>query len=304
MKSKLLTKNYLPLFYALIAVFLWGIHGPAGRWLTQNNVDIFFVFSIRLWIGTIIFFIYLLFTNGFSINFKDFITENLKKVLIISFIGLVANTIVFHVSLIYLPGTYVMIIENLSPIFVFGATALIYKIKPKSKEIYALILSLLGIMLIIIGKKDYPELSDTFYIGLFYCILAAITFGGYIFFSTDLMRDYKNDTQAIIRFLFKIFLIAAIVCTPFIFISKGKPETPLQWFWIIEMGIFQSGLAYIFWNLALAHISANTMSLLFMLTIITTSVNEILFLGFRVSLLLVIGCILICYAGYWVSREK
>lgn len=284
-------------FYALLALFLWGIHGPAGRYLAQSNVDMYFVFSARLWIGTIVFFIYLLFNKNFKINWMD----NLKKVLLIAGVGVIANTILFHLTLIYLPGTLVMILENLSPIFVLIATVIFYKIKPTVAEISALILSLIGILLIVLGKGSFPEHSDGFYIGIVLGVLTGLSFGAYIFFSADLVKNFQNDPVRIIRFLFKIFLISSIVCTPFLFTSKSFPSSPLQWFWLSEMGIFQSGLAYLFWNYALVHIKANTASILFLLTIFFTTINEVIFLNLKLNTPLISGALLICFAGYWIT---
>jgi drug/metabolite transporter (DMT)-like permease len=84
-------------------------------------------------------------------------------------------------------------------------------------------------------------------------------------------------------------------------LSKPLPHTPKQWFWLLEMGIMQSGLAYLFWNYALAHIKANTASILFLLTIIFTTINEVLFLGVNLNTYLVAGAIFICFSGYWIT---
>lgn len=283
--------------YAFLALFLWGIHGPAGRYLAQNNVDMYFVFSARLWIGTIVFFIYLLIKKNIKIHWFD----NWKKVLLISGIGIIANTILFHVTLIYLPGTLVMILENLSPVFVLTASIFYFGIKPTLAEIAALILSFLGIFLIIMGKGSFPELSDGFYFGIFLGILTGLTFGAYIFYSAELVQPLKNEPIRIIRFLFKIFLISSIACTPFLLTSKKLPSTRLEWFWLLEMGIFQSGLAYLFWNYALVYIKANTASILFLLTILFTTINEVVFMNLKLNFNLVAGAILISVAGYWIT---
>ncbi len=283
--------------YALLALFLWGIHGPAGRFLAQSNVDMYFVFSARLWIGTIVFFIYLLIKKNTNIHWFD----NWKKVLIISGIGIVANTVLFHLTLIYLPGTFVMILENLSPVFVLIASVIWLGIKPTRAEIMALLLAFTGIFLIILGKGSFPELSDGFYFGIFLGILTGLTFGAYIFFSADLVSPLKDEPIRIIRFLFKIFFISSIVCSPFLFTAKQLPYTGLQWFWLLEMGVFQSGLAYLFWNYALVHIKANTASILFLLTILFTTVNEVIFMNLKLNFHLVSGAILISIAGYWIT---
>jgi len=294
-------KAYL---YAFIALFLWGIHGPAGRFLAQGGVDMFFVFSFRLWLGTLVFFTFLAIQRGR--NDRPFLNlrGNIKDILLIAGIGLVANTIVFHLALRYLPGTLVMILENLSPIFVMSATFLFYGVKPKGYEIIALICAFFGILLIVLGKNAFPELSQGFYLGIFLGILTAATFGAYIFLSAHLMSNQKKDPIAVIKFLFTIFFISAIVCTPFMMFSKGQPINATQWLWLLEMGIFQSGLAYLFWNYALVHIKANTASILFLLTIFFTTLNEVVFLGLRLNIPLVVGGGVIVISGWIVASGK
>jgi len=295
-----LKKAYI---YAFIALFLWGIHGPAGRYLAQNNVDMFFVFSFRLWMGTLVFFIFLLAHRGGQNRQFLNLRGSLKNVLLIAGIGLVANTIVFHLALRYLPGTLVMILENLSPIFVLGATFIFYGVRPKIYEIIALLCAFLGILLIVLGKQSFPELSQGFYLGIFLGILTAATFGAYIFLTAHLMSNQKDEPIAVIRYLFTIFLISAIACTPFMVFSKGLPTNAKQWLWLLEMGIFQSGLAYLFWNYALVYIKANTASILFLLTIFFTTVNEVVFLDLRLNIPLVVGGGVIVVSGWLVGRE-
>ena len=128
------------------------------------------------------------------------------------------------------------------------------------------------------------------------------TFGGYIFFSADLMSEFKGDPINVIKFMFKIFLYSAIVCTPFmIYNFDGRPTTHTQWLWLLEMGIMQSGMAYLLWNYALVYIKANTASILFLLTILFTTINEVVFLRQLLNRFLVIGALLICFSGCWLT---
>ena len=286
-------------FYAFIALFLWGIHGPAGRYLAVNGVDMNFVFSSRLWIGTFVFFIFLLINKDLKIDWS----KDIKQILLISGIGLIGNTIVFHLTLNYLPGTFVMVLENLAPVFVLSATFFVYKTKPKLIEIIALIISFIGILLIILGKDSFPELADGYYLGIIFGILTGITFGAYIFFSANLLKNYKKDAVGVIKYKLKIMLIAAIVCTPFMLTAKSIPDTPTEWFWLLEMGIMQSGLAYLFWSFALVHIKANTASILFLLTILFTTINEVIFMALDLNFYLIMGAILISAGGYSITSS-
>jgi len=53
------------LIYAFIALFLWGIHGVAGRYLAIENVNMLFVAAVRFFIGTSLFS-YFLFLKKFD----------------------------------------------------------------------------------------------------------------------------------------------------------------------------------------------------------------------------------------------
>lgn len=290
---------YLGLIYAFIALFSWGIHGPAGRYLALQGVDMYFVFSVRIWIGCLIFFIYLKAKGKLKVNFK----ENWNLVWGLAVVGVVINSMLYHLALIYLPGTLVMILENLAPVFVLLMSFLLYKKYPSMFEITALSLSFIGIFFIISGKGNFPKLGDNYYLGVILGVLTGLTFGFYIFFSSVLMKPLKSDPIKIIQFLFRIFLISSILVIPIILFSGQKPSGFKQWFWLIEMGVFQSGLSYIFWNLALARISANKASILFLFTIFFTTINEIIFLDLHLNLPLVLGGLFIISGGYLVKRD-
>ncbi len=288
------------IIYAFIALFSWGIHGPAGRYLALQNVDMNFVFTFRIWVGALTFFLYLLFKKALVFN----LNERWQLLTGIVLIGIIANSLLYHQALKYLPGTLVMILENLAPVFVLLMSFYFNKIRTTKNEILTLLLSFSGIILIVVGKNAFTGLQEHFYWGVILGILTGFTFGFYIYYSGELVRPYKDNPLKIIQFLFKIFLISGIITCPFLFTSRNLPNSPNEWFWLWEMGIFQSGLSYLFWNYALAHIKANTASILFISTIIFTTINEILFLNLKLNIYLILGGLLICLSGYLISRES
>jgi len=287
------------LIYAFIALFLWGIHGVAGRYLAIENVNMLFVAAVRFFIGTSLFFIFLIFKKNLTFNFK----EKFKLVLAISIIGITGNSLLYHISLKYLSGTLVMIFENLSPIFVILFSFLVDKEKPTLFEIIAFLLSFLGIIIIVLGKEHFLDLKENFYLGIFWGILTGMSFGFYVYLSSKLVSPLRNKPDRIINFLFKIFLISSITVSPIIFFSSNKPAKLQHWFWILEMGIFQSGLAYIFWNYALSYLPVNSTSILFIFTILFTTINEIIFLKLKLNIFLIIGGGLIILSGYLISKN-
>ncbi len=290
----------LSLTYAFIALFLWGIHGPAGRFLALQGVDMYFVFAARFWIGSLVFFLYLFYKKALNFSWSN----HWKTVLFVSLIGVFGNSLVYHLALIYLPGTFVMILENLSPLFVLFASYFYMNIKPNRKEILALLFSFLGILLIVSGKDKFPELQSGYYKGILLGLLTGLSFGAYTYYSGQFVKPYRHTPIHIIQFLLKVFIISSVLGTPFLIFSQSKPHTTIQWFWIFEMGIFQSGFAYLFWNYALAHLKTNIVSILFLLTILFTTINEILFLNLKLNWYLITGAMFIIIAGYITSIQK
>jgi len=55
-----MTNKIKGLIYAFIALFLWGIHGVAGRYLACEGVNMLFVASVRFLIGTSFFHFFII----------------------------------------------------------------------------------------------------------------------------------------------------------------------------------------------------------------------------------------------------
>lgn len=287
------------LLFAFIALFSWGIHGPAGRYLALQGVDMMFVTEARFVIGMVVFGLFLLIKRAFVFDIK----RRFGLVLFIALVGVCGNSLVYHLTLKYLSGTLVMILENLAPVFVFLLSFIVHKIKPKMIEFLTLIIAMSGIVLIVLGKEHFEGMSEGFYIGVILGVLTGLTFGLYVFFSSELMRPLKGDPVAIVQFLFKIFVICSLCMSPFLFTATEYPSTTREWLWLLEMGVFQSGLSYLFWNYALTLLPVNMTSVLFISTIIFTTINEVLFLGLTLNPYLIAGGALIVLAGYLLAKK-
>ena len=296
-----MTHKTKSLLFALLALFSWGIHGPAGRYLAVQGVNMYFVAVTRFWIGTLIFFLFLVIKQDFGFSlFKS----KWREIANISIVGICLNSILYHITLKYLHGTLVMILENLAPVFVLLIVYFKDKIKPTKNQVTSLILALIGLITIVVGKSSFPELGQGYTIGIVLGILTGITFGVYIYLSSKLMMNYNKQPLTIIQLLFWIFLIASVLMSPIYLFLNGKlPTSNSEIFWLLEMGVFQSGVAYLFWNFALTGISANTASILFTFTVLFTTINEVLFLKLQVNPTLLIGGVLITVAGYLLSKK-
>lgn len=296
-----MTHKTKSLIFALLALFSWGIHGPAGRYLAVQEVNMYFVAVTRFWIGTIIFFLFLVAKKDFGFSlFK----QKWLEILNISIVGICLNSILYHITLKYLHGTLVMILENLAPVFVLLIVYFKDKIKPSKVQISSLIIAMIGLITIVVGKSNFPELGEGYTIGMVLGILTGITFGAYIYLSSKLMMGSNKEPMTVIQLLFWIFLLASVMMSPIYLFIEGKlPTSNSEIFWLLEMGIFQSGVAYLLWNFALTGISANTASILFTFTVLFTTINEVIFMDLKINPTLILGGVLITLAGYLLSRR-
>lgn len=296
-----MTHKTKSLIFAFLALFSWGIHGPAGRYLAVNNVNMYFIAVSRFWIGTFVFFLYLVKNNDYGFRlFK----ANWRKILNISLVGICMNSLLYHLTLKYLHGTLVMILENLAPVFVLLIVYFRDKIAPTRNQLISLIVAMIGLISIVLGKGSFPELGEGYTMGVILGILTGITFGAYIYLSSGLMKGLAKEPRAVIQLLFWIFLLSSVLMSPiYLFIDGGLPSTSTEIFWFLEMGIFQSGIAYLLWNFALTGLSANTASILFTFTVLFTTINEVLFMNLKLNSTLIFGGVLITIAGYLLSKK-
>jgi len=284
------------ILFAFAALFLWGIHGPAGRYLSINGVDTFFITATRFWLGTIVFAIFIA-IKKLKVSFR--FSKDSLYIIKIAFIGIFLNSILYHLTLRYLPGTLVMLLENTSPIFVILFASIFQKDKPKWFEIVSLIFSIGGVVLVVMGKDGNG--SAEYMKGILLGLLTGLTFGYYVYASAGYVTRYREDPDKIIIFLFKLMLISSILLSPIYLKVKGLPDNSKEWFWLVEMGVFQSGFAYLFWNYSLAKLPVKTTSLLFVFTIFFTTINESIFLGLQLNPYLIGGGILIILSGLTIG---
>ncbi|HNW83541.1 MAG TPA: DMT family transporter [bacterium] len=293
MKFPAMSDHQKGIILLFINAFLWGIHGPAGRFLALRGVDMYFVAGMRLLMGATVLFLFLAARKGIDLSIKG----HFKDVLIVSIIGLFLNTLTYHLALKWISGTLVMVLENLSPVFVIFFIWAFSKIKPNRNQILALFLSFTGMIAIVAGKNKISVGGIDSLPGIIFGILAGITLAFYYFFSGELISKVKNDPNKMLSLLMIIFLIAAVPMLPLVLTAKNLPSKFDEWFWLIEMGIFQSGIAYITLNLAMRYVSASTASIFFIFTIFFTTMNELIFLDLQLNSYLIIGSILIILAA-------
>jgi drug/metabolite transporter (DMT)-like permease len=141
-----------------------------------------------------------------------------------------------------------IVLQYTSPIFVILLSALALRQRPRALDIAAVVVVFAGIMLFFIDQLRADAL-----LGNLLAVLAGFSFAG-VFICTRL-PGARPEEAALLAYLINI-----VICAPFI--ATNVTAEPMPWLAIAAMGIFQLGLAYVFFSVGIKSTPALTASLI------------------------------------------
>jgi DME family drug/metabolite transporter len=294
---------------AIFAMFLWGIHGPAGRWLALENISMHIVTVLRFWIGALVIGVYLIARKRVSFSFFS----RYRDLFPIAALGIALNSIVYHLGFNYVSATAAMLLENLAPFFVMFLAWRFDGERFERAKIAFGVLGFVGLVCVVLGRGGVAASGSQSYLwGVLLELAAGATFGYYTWSSgrflskhlRDLVEQGLSRSDVVLNLLFHVFVLSGLLMLPLLFVKGVWPQTGSHWFWVFEMGVFQSGLAYIIWNNCIYDLSASTASFLFFLTAIFTVINETIFLGYVPNAWIVSGSVLILLGVFGAVRQS
>jgi len=134
-----------------------------------------------------------------------------------------------------------ILLQFTAPIWVVLFSKFFLNEKIKKHDLSTIVLVMLGMILFFIG-----DLRGGTFIGNFIAILSGISMAGMVIF----LKLLDDDSPVEMTFLGNI--ITFIIAIPFFFHSVPNLNSIL---YLLILGIFQLGISYIFYNLAIKHVS-------------------------------------------------
>lgn len=224
--------------------------------------------------------------NAFKVKRKD-----LKDYFIVGI--LFASTLsLFVVANLFAPVQNVVLITNFSPFLVLILAYFFLKEKITRTKIITLIIGVVGI--IIINPFKFGENTLGNYLALTQMV----------FYSFLVVRMRKEDKEHSIGAIIWFFLFATLLLLPFPFIFGWGNLSEVLWL-VLGLGIFSTGFAYLFHNLALEKIGAEISSIFIMLTMPLSGIVLAFFiLGEELNLRIIIGGIILLAAGIYLQAHN
>lgn len=256
--------------YAILAVFFWSFNVIVARYFA----GVFSPWQISFYRWFFASVILIPFTFKEIIEKKSIIFKNWKIILSLSLTG-----IVFMNTFSYMAGKTISAVEMslisvTGPIFIVILSRIFLGVKIRPLQVLGILLSFLGVIVIIMHGNILNLVNFKLKPGDFWMLMLALSFGVY---SVIMTKRPKEISQ--ICLLATTIYLGTIIILP-LFLNDTITWNPLCKKWdllsvgtLVYMGIFNSILAYLFWNIALSKIGSLKASVIYYLTPIFSSIE-------------------------------
>ena len=225
---------------AMFAVLMWALNYPAIRYVlpyySPGSIAI-----LRIFISSI-FLIVVAAIKKIRLPEK----KHLPRIVLCGFIGIFLFNVFLNVGASYVASGVGSFIINSSPVFTLIMSRFILKEVVRPACWFGIIISFCGLMTVMMSQVAGFSIN----VGVLILLLAAFSTSGYNVILRSLLKTYtafEATTYAVVSstVFFLVFIPDAVRD-----ISANPPM--IASFFIVQMGIFPAGLAYLAWGFALA----------------------------------------------------
>ncbi len=227
---------------SIFAITLWGMSYIWTDKLIAAGIPIFYFVFVRILLAGTVLFLF----NAAQGKIQKINRKDLPKFLLLAF----CEPFIYFICETYglketgSPTISAMVIATI-PIFSIGAGVLFFKERINAVNIFGILLSLAGIVLVAMAKG---ELGNNFILGIVFLLVAVIAEVGHASLTKSLSGNYSSQTIVMYQFLIgSAYLLPLFLCKG---ISGFNPETYLSaevWYPIICLAVLCSSLAFSLW---------------------------------------------------------
>ena len=279
----------------LLAIIFWGTSFVATK-TVLNEIKPVTIIILRLILASILLTIIALSTKRkFSINFKSH-----------SWIFILALVAVFHLwiqvtGLQYTTAANTGWIIGTAPVFMAILGFVFYKEKITLLQFLGILVAVAGLLLLI-GKGDITNIGLIENQGDLLVLGSAFTWGVYSMVNKKISLSYSP-----LMTILYLFLMMAVIIIPFNLntetINSVINLSLISWMWILFLGIFCSGVAYVIWAQALRDMESAKVGAFLYFEPLVTVIAAWFFLREDITLLMIFSGLLITAGVFIVNKE-
>ncbi|HEY9207331.1 MAG TPA: DMT family transporter [Candidatus Methanoperedens sp.] len=271
----------------IAASILWGFVGILAKKISGMQAQSIIFYRIAFALA--ILFIVLFITQNLD---KIKLKENKKYLVLFSLLQL-TTMVSYFISILSASVSTAVLLLYTAPVYVTLISPLLLKEKLTKKGIFALFLSIAGIVLIV----DPAKLEFSRLIGILAGIAAGLSYAGQIMTSKHICATYSGYSQA-----FWSFAIATLVLLP---VGLAPTDVVLEnTTYLVLMAIFPTILSVSLYFNGLKIVRAQSASILGLIEPVSAVILAVLILGETISILVVTGGALILTGAALVTRDE
>jgi len=229
--------------------------------------------------------------------------RNFWHLLILGLILYSSSYIIQYFGVSYTTAINQTIISNTTTFFVVFLNFILYRHKPTKIFVISMITGFLGVLLIMLN--DNLQFSSTTIIGDLLTLLAFFFWSLYIVFNRKI--SIKENPQFVTLSVF-IWVCFLLVPLSFGFGMTGQIKllSILDWGIIAYLGIFCSGVATLFYTIALSNeeIPSENLALIGFLIPVVGIFTSFLVLDEEINWRIIVGCIIVIISVFIIESKK
>ncbi len=285
--------------YAVLAVLFWSANVIIARYFA--NIFTPWQISFYRWFFAAI--VLLPFVMKDIYKNWNFVVKNWQIIFWLSITGIVLMNTFSYIAGKTITAVEMSLIGVMGPVFIVILSRIFYGMKITPKQILGIIISFIGVVAIILHGKFLNLGNFKFHIGDFWMLMLAFSFGVY---SVIMVKRPKEISQLTLLSL-TIFLGVIIILPLFLWEVATNPVCN-KWNLIsvgsfVYMGIFNSILSYLFWNLSLEKIGSLKASVIYYLMPVFSSIEAYFLLGEEIYKVQIYGGLLVILGIYLTNKH-
>ncbi|QRN84921.1 EamA family transporter [Clostridia bacterium] len=237
----------------LLAVFFFGTQSTIGKGLMNSGIHPVTLAAMRILLGALMFFIYILVTNPKSLKLEK---EDYLYFLIFGLLTIAVTHFCLNYAIFYAGVATASILLYTAPAFVTVLSIFFFAEKPTWQRIIALFLTLLGCYFI---TRSSQELNFN-KLGVMFGILAGFSYGLWSILTKKGLSKYSTP---VINF-YSLF-IGGLILLIASFIVAGPQSyliSPAKWTGVILMAFFNTFIPNNFYVNGMKYMAASKASIL------------------------------------------
>ncbi len=271
-------QNLLGYLEAFTAVFFWSFNVVLASLFVTSLTPLEFAFG--RWLIAAVVLLPLSF-QGLKKNFS-YLKSHFWYVFWLALTGIVLDNTLIYVAARTTNAIDMGLLNALGPVFLFLLSAVLLKTPVLKNQVIGTILALFGVVIIVTKGHPAGILDMNFSVGDMWMILNAFCFAVY-----SLLQKKRPAEVSQLTLLSASVFVGVILLFPFLWwntswgqiASLGKVEYSV----LIYLGIFNSVIAYLTWNSALAKIGSVKTGIVYYLLPVLTMIEAALFLSEKIT---------------------